>query len=56
MLDGGAPFYHIYKSMDKKYFAVGCIEPQFFKIFLKVRMALYENLGVTHWWGGKKIF
>eukprot|EP00347_Sterkiella_histriomuscorum_P019247 403342377 len=35
LLDGGAPFYTIYQSKDKKYFAVGCIEPQFFKIFLK---------------------
>lgn len=38
MLDGGAPFYTIYEAKDRKLFAVGCIEPQFFKIFVKVRL------------------
>lgn len=37
LLDGGAPYYSIYKSKDKKYFAVGCLEPQFFKNFIEVR-------------------
>lgn len=27
ILDGGAPYYKVYSSKDKKYFAVGCIEP-----------------------------
>jgi alpha-methylacyl-CoA racemase len=36
MLDGGAPFYTVYQSKDRKYFAVGCIEKKFFKKFIKV--------------------
>jgi alpha-methylacyl-CoA racemase len=36
MLDGGAPFYTVYSTKDKKYLAVGCIEPQFYKIFVEV--------------------
>ncbi|CDW91754.1 alpha-methylacyl-racemase [Stylonychia lemnae] len=35
MIDGGAPYYTTYLSKDRKYFAVGCIEPQFFKLFVK---------------------
>ena len=36
LLDGGAPFYSIYQSKDKKNFAVACIEPKFFSEFIKV--------------------
>ena len=36
LLDGGAPFYRCYKTADKKYMAVGCIEPQFFALMLKI--------------------
>ena len=38
LLDGGAPFYSVYQSKDKKYFAVGCIEPQFYNEFVKVSL------------------
>ncbi|KNC71859.1 hypothetical protein SARC_15597, partial [Sphaeroforma arctica JP610] len=31
LLDGGAPFYDTYETKDKKYMAVGTIEPIFFK-------------------------
>ena len=34
LLDGGMPFYRCYETSDGKYMAVGCIEPQFFKVFL----------------------
>jgi alpha-methylacyl-CoA racemase len=29
-LDGGAPFYNVYRSKDNIYYAVGCIEPKFY--------------------------
>ncbi|XP_073400004.1 alpha-methylacyl-CoA racemase [Dendrobates tinctorius] len=35
MLDGGAPFYTTYVTVDGKYMAVGAIEPQFYKELLK---------------------
>ncbi|XP_077137928.1 alpha-methylacyl-CoA racemase [Ranitomeya variabilis] len=35
MLDGGAPFYNTYVTVDGKYMAVGAIEPQFYKELLK---------------------
>ena len=40
LLDGGAPFYSIYKAKDNVYFTVACIEQKFYKIFLSV---LKEN-------------
>ncbi|KAH8916351.1 CoA-transferase family III [Atractiella rhizophila] len=33
-LDGGAPWYRTYETKDQKYVSVGCIEPQFYQIFL----------------------
>lgn len=30
LLDGGAPFYSVYKTADNKYISVGAIEPEFF--------------------------
>ncbi|XP_063310035.1 alpha-methylacyl-CoA racemase [Pelobates fuscus] len=35
LLDGGAPFYCTYKTLDGKYMAVGALEPQFYKELLK---------------------
>ena len=34
-LDGGAPFYAVYTCADGLYMSVGCLEPQFFKVFLE---------------------
>ncbi|GAA4284248.1 CaiB/BaiF CoA-transferase family protein [Brevibacterium daeguense] len=34
MLDSGAPFYDRYETKDGQWVSVGCIEPQFFKIFI----------------------
>jgi alpha-methylacyl-CoA racemase len=39
LLDGGAPFYDTYECADRKFMAVGAIEPQFFA-------ALLEGLGL----------
>ena len=36
MLDGGAPYYRCYETSDKKYIAVGAIEPQFFKTLVSL--------------------
>ncbi|NXN92940.1 AMACR racemase, partial [Rhinopomastus cyanomelas] len=35
LLDGGAPFYEVYKTSDGKYMAVGSIEPPFYDLFIK---------------------
>ncbi|KAG6831803.1 hypothetical protein H0H92_007480 [Tricholoma furcatifolium] len=34
LLDGGAPFYDVYVCQDGLYMSVGCLEPQFFKVFI----------------------
>jgi alpha-methylacyl-CoA racemase len=33
-LDGGAPFYSVYRCADGGYVSVGCIEPQFYEVFV----------------------
>lgn len=33
LLDGGSPFYTLYKTMDDKWMSVACLEPQFFRAF-----------------------
>ena len=35
LLDGGCPFYDTYETRDKKYMAVGALEPQFFGALIK---------------------
>ena len=36
MLDTAAHFYEVYKTKDNKYMSVGAIEPQFYKLLIKV--------------------
>ncbi|HET8970910.1 MAG TPA: CaiB/BaiF CoA-transferase family protein [Candidatus Nanopelagicales bacterium] len=36
LIDGGAPFYRTYRCADGAHMAVGCIEPQFYRDFLRV--------------------
>ncbi len=36
LLDGGAPFYDVYRTADGKYMAVGSIEPKFYSELLSV--------------------
>lgn len=45
LLDGAAPFYRCYQTRDKKFIAVGCIEPQFFKIFLSTLELEPKDIG-----------
>jgi len=40
LLDGGAPFYGVYRTADRRHIAVGALEPQFFA-------ALLSGLGLT---------
>jgi len=35
LLDGGAPFYNVYTCNDGGWMSVGCLEPQFFRIFIE---------------------
>lgn len=35
-LDGGAPFYRVYRTADDRFMAVGAIEPQFYASLLKL--------------------
>lgn len=35
-LDGGCPFYNVYKTRDGKYMTVACLEPQFFVEFSRL--------------------
>lgn len=52
ILDGGAPFYNVYTCSDGAWMSVGCIEPQFFDVFIeKFVQALPENyLAAQHGW------
>jgi len=34
-LDGGVPWYDVYETRDGRYMAVGCNEPQFYRIFVE---------------------
>lgn len=36
LLDGGAPFYDLYRTADGRQLAVGCLEPQFFAEFVRL--------------------
>lgn len=45
LLDGGMPFYRCYTTADEKFMAVGCMEPQFFKIMLETLNLDKETFG-----------
>jgi alpha-methylacyl-CoA racemase len=36
MLDGGAHYYNVYRCSDDKFVSLGAIEPQFYKLFIKL--------------------
>jgi alpha-methylacyl-CoA racemase len=44
-LDGGAPYYGVYRCQDGKWFTVAALEPHFYKIFLTIFLA---RLPYTH--------
>jgi len=46
LLDGGCPFYQIYKTKDKKKMAVGCLEEKFYQNMIKtIGFGLEEKYG-----------
>jgi len=48
LLDGGMPYYRCYKTADGKFMAVGCLEPQFFKLMLDTLELDHESYGHQH--------
>lgn len=44
LLDGGAPFYSVYRTADDQWMAAGAIEPQFYALMVK-GLGLEEELG-----------
>lgn len=52
LLDGGAPFYNVFKTKDGKYMAVGALEPQFYKNMIKglgLSVADYPQEDLDKW-------
>ncbi|XP_037385837.1 alpha-methylacyl-CoA racemase isoform X2 [Talpa occidentalis] len=60
LLDGGAPFYTTYRTADGEFMAVGAIEPQFYKLFIKglglKSDELPNQMSITDWPEMKKKF
>ena len=48
LLDGGRPYYRCYATSDDKFMAVGCLEPQFFKLMLDTLQLDPEAYGHQH--------
>ena len=44
LLDGGAPFYSVYRTADDQWMAAGAIEPQFYELMVE-GLGLTEELG-----------
>lgn len=50
LLDGGAPFYQVYKTKDGKYMTVGAIEPQFYKALMKgLELTGIKQMNIPEW-------
>lgn len=53
LIDGGAPFYSVYETADRRYVAVGAIEPQFYSELLAALGLNEDDLpgqyDQTHW-------
>ncbi|KAF8199554.1 CoA-transferase family III domain-containing protein [Pholiota molesta] len=43
LLDGGSPFYETYTCQDGGWMSVGCLEPQFFKVFIELFVKALPN-------------
>jgi alpha-methylacyl-CoA racemase len=59
LLDGGAPFYAAYRTLDGRYMAVGALEPQFFATFvylLGVEVDPADQSDRTRWDGMRATF
>lgn len=51
LLDGSAPFYRIYETKDKKFVAVGALEPHFYANLLRVRITFIAHALPSHLFG-----
>lgn len=52
MLDGGAPFYQVYRTKDGKYMSVGSLEQQFYSDFLNglgLDARKYDQSSISDW-------
>lgn len=50
-MDGGAPFYNLYRCRDQKFVTVGCLEPHFFAVFLRLLVKnVPANFAADHDW------
>ncbi|KAM4875156.1 alpha-methylacyl-CoA racemase [Thomomys bottae] len=60
LLDGGAPFYTTYRTLDGHYMAVGAIEPKFYKLMIEGLGLKFDQLpsqmSTTDWPAMKKKF
>lgn len=61
LLDGGAPFYRVYQTRDKRFVAVGALEPPFFKNLLiltglEEEFSLENQYEEQHWPTMRKAF
>jgi alpha-methylacyl-CoA racemase len=57
LLDGAAPYYRCYSTSDRKFMAVGCIEPQFFSAMMQrlpIDPAAYGDQNDRHKWPQQK--
>eukprot|EP00123_Amoebidium_parasiticum_P016008 comp23244_c0_seq1/m.37950 comp23244_c0_seq1/g.37950 ORF comp23244_c0_seq1/g.37950 comp23244_c0_seq1/m.37950 type:complete len:215 (-) comp23244_c0_seq1:291-935(-) len=59
LLDSGCPFYDTYETKDKKWLAIGCLEPEFYKEFISrlgvPKETLPAQMDVKRWGELRKI-
>lgn len=59
LLDGGAPYYQIYRCKDGKYMTVGSLEPQFYSGLMKglgIRKDQFDQYDIDSWSEASKKF
>ena len=50
VLDGGCPYYNVYTCADGRWMSVACLEPQFFRTFLRIFLeALPQEFSISGW-------
>lgn len=58
--DGAAPWYDVYETLDRKFVAIGCIEPQFYEEFISILgldlKLLPDRADRANWDNLRKIF
>ena len=61
LLDGGAPFYTVYKTLDERFVAVGALEPKFYAQLLAVmklsdQLSLRDQYNPSSWPATRTLF